>query len=77
MNYQLEIGTMSKKIEWSRCSTYKTRTQQDYISILIHYNLYKWGARDGEYPDTPPFSGYNFFKKRLILRGYNVWKIEI
>ena len=43
MNYQLEIGTMSKKIEWSRCSTYKTRTQQDYISILIQCNLYKWG----------------------------------
>ena len=20
---------------------------------VVQYNLYKWGARDGEYPDTP------------------------
>ena len=35
--------------------------EQSYIQI--QYNLYKWGAWDGEYPDTPPFPGYNFFKK--------------
>ena len=31
--------------------------------LLIQYKLYKWGARDGEYLDTPPFSGYNFLNK--------------
>ena len=33
----------------------------------LQYNLYKWGARDGEYPDSPPFLGYNFVKS-LIYR---------
>ena len=29
------------------------------LSNAIRYDFYKWVALDGEYPDTPPFPGYN------------------
>ena len=32
-------------------------------NFTLQYNLYKWDARDGEYPDTTPFPGYNLFQK--------------
>ena len=35
------------------------------ITYTLQYDLYKWRPRDSEYPDTPPFPGYKFFKKRL------------
>ena len=31
---------------------YKLTPQTQYNSFNIQYNLYKWGARDSEYPDT-------------------------
>ena len=47
-----------------------TKNWNVYVFILeykhkfdIQYNFYKWGVRDGEYPGTPPFPGYSFFKK--------------
>ena len=38
---------------------------------MLQYNFYKWGARDGEHLDTPPFRGYNSFKKGRFYRIFS------
>ena len=67
---KVHVDCRRREARMTRRGTNKAGEVEDEDILIIssdkevQYNLYKWGgAWEGEYPNTTPFPGYNYFNK--------------